>query len=115
MDIEVVAFDVFGTLVDWHTSIAKALLENWEMADEIIAAVSEFENPERDYSGPADLTDVLSVAYLIVSYQDHPDAIELNMQGVSACQRLRLDQAAYEKLLTESAAEVAAMQQALGS
>ncbi len=100
---------------DWHTSIAKALLENWEMADEIIAAVSEFENPERDYSGPADLTDVLSVAYLIVSYQDHPDAIELNMQGVSACQRLRLDQAAYEKLLTESAAEVAAMQQALGS
>ena len=25
MDIEVVAFDVFGTLVDWHTSIAAAL------------------------------------------------------------------------------------------
>ncbi|MBV9795129.1 MAG: haloacid dehalogenase type II [Actinobacteria bacterium] len=25
MDIEVVAFDVFGTLVDWHTSIAEAL------------------------------------------------------------------------------------------
>ena len=27
MDIEVVAFDVFGTLVDWHTSIATALAE----------------------------------------------------------------------------------------
>ena len=25
MDIEVVAFDVFGTLVDWHTSMAAAL------------------------------------------------------------------------------------------
>ncbi len=100
---------------DWHTSIAKALLENWEMAEEIVEAVSEFENNEREYAGPADLTDVLSVAWLIVSYQDHPEAIELNMQGVSACQRMRLDQAAYEKLLAESADEVAAMQQALGS
>src|ERR1700761_9271165 len=27
MDIEVVAFDVFGTLVDWHTSVAGALAE----------------------------------------------------------------------------------------
>ena len=27
MDIEVVAFDVFGTLVDWHTSITAALQE----------------------------------------------------------------------------------------
>ncbi len=100
---------------DWHTSIAKALLENWEMAAEIIEAVSEFENNEREYAGPTDLTDVLSVAWLIVSYQDHPEAIELNMQGVSACGRMRLDQAAYEKLLAESADEVAAMQQALGS
>ena len=25
MEFEVVAFDVFGTLVDWHTSIAEAL------------------------------------------------------------------------------------------
>ncbi len=100
---------------DWHTSIAKALLENWEMADEIVCAVSEFESNERDHDGPPDLTDVLSVAYLVVSYQDHPDAIELNMQGVSACRRMRLDRAAYEKLIGESADEVAAMQQALGS
>lgn len=100
---------------DWHTSISKALLENWEMADEVVAAVSEFEDRERDYAGPADLTDVLSVAYLIVSYQDHPDMIELNMQGVSACRRMHLDRAAYEKLIGESADEIAAMQQALGS
>jgi HD-like signal output (HDOD) protein len=100
---------------DWHTSISKALLENWEMADEVVAAVSEFEDRDRDDSGPADLTDVLSVAYLIVSYQDHPDMIELNMQGVPACRRMHLDRAAYEKLIGESADEIAAMQQALGS
>ncbi len=106
----------YGAIVrDWHTSIAKALLENWEMAEEIVCAVSEFENNEREHRGPPDLTDVLSVAYLIVSYQDHPDAIELNMQGVAACRRMQLDGAAYRKLIGESADEVAAMQQALGS
>ncbi len=100
---------------DWHTSIAKALLENWDMAEEIVRAVSEFESVERDDRGPVDLTDVLSVAYLIVSYQDHPEEIELNMQGVPACRRMQLDRAAYEKLIAESADEIAAMRQALGN
>jgi len=105
----------YHTIVrDWHASIAKALLENWDMADEIVDAVSEFENIDRDHRGAADLTDVLTVAFLIVSYQAHPDTIELNMQGVNACKRMQLDQAAYEKLIRESADEVAAMQQALG-
>ena len=27
VDVEIIAFDVFGTLVDWHTSIAAALAE----------------------------------------------------------------------------------------
>jgi HD-like signal output (HDOD) protein len=104
-----------GIVRDWHTSIAKALLENWEMAEEIVEAVSEFENLDREQPGPADLTDVLAVAYLIVLYQDHPESIELNMQGVAACRRLQLDQDAYAKLIGESADEVAAMRQALGT
>lgn len=99
---------------DWHSSIAKAVLENWEMAEEVIVAVSEFENFDREHRGPADLTDVLTVGFLIVSYQEHPDTIELNMQGVTACTRMQLDEAAYHKLIRESADEVAAMQQALG-
>ena len=37
---------------DWHSAIAKALLENWEMAEEVIEAVSNFEDLERSHSGP---------------------------------------------------------------
>ena len=62
---------------DWHTSIAKAVLENWEMAEEIVTAVSSYEDFDHDHKGPADLTDVLTVAHLVVSYQDHPESIEL--------------------------------------
>jgi HD-like signal output (HDOD) protein len=100
---------------DWHSSIAKALLENWEMADEIVQAVSEYEDLARDHRGPADLTDVLTVAHLVVSYQEYPDSIELNMQGVQACKRMQLDREAYDKMLLESADEIVALKSALGT
>jgi len=99
---------------DWHTSIAKALLENWNMAEEIVEAVGEFEDIGRTHTGPSDLTDVLTVGYLLATYHEHPESIELNMQGVTACSRMNLDQAAYEKLIQESAEEIAAVQSALG-
>jgi hypothetical protein len=79
-----------------------------------VLAVSEYEQLERDHKGPVDLTDVLSVAHLLVAYQDHPESIELNMQGVRACARMQLDANAYQKIIAESAAEITAMQQALG-
>jgi HD-like signal output (HDOD) protein len=99
---------------DWHTSIAKALVENWELSEEIASAVSDFEDFERDHKGPIDLTDILTVAHLIVSYQEHPESIELNMQGVAACKRMQLDRTVYDKLINESSDEVTALQQALG-
>jgi HD-like signal output (HDOD) protein len=100
---------------DWHASIAKALLENWEMTEEIVQAVSEFEDLQRTHTGPTDLTDVLTVGNLLAAYRDHPESIELNMQGVAACTRMQLDRAAYDKLLSESKEEISAIQAALGS
>lgn len=99
---------------DWHASIAKAVLENWEIDPEIVRAVSEFEDLERANDGPPDLTDVLTVSHLLASYHEYPDTIELNMQGVAACRRMQLDRAAYDRLISESAEEIAAVRQALG-
>jgi hypothetical protein len=84
------------------------------MADEIVQAVSEFEDLDREHRGPPDLSDVLTVGYLLASYRDYPETVELNMQGVSAGKRLQLDAAAYVKLLNESSEEIAAVQLALG-
>jgi HD-like signal output (HDOD) protein len=99
---------------DWHANIAKAILENWGMSEEIVQAVSDYEDLQRTHTGPTDLADVLTVGHLLATYRAHPESIELNMQGVAACTRMQLDQPAYVKLLTESAAEIAAIQQALG-
>ena len=106
----------YDTIVrDWHVSVAQALLENWEMSEEIVKAVSEFEDMDRRHTGPADLSDVLTVAHLMVSYQDYPESIELNMQGVSARQRMALDGPAYTTILLESRDEIKELQEALGA
>jgi HD-like signal output (HDOD) protein len=107
---------VYDTIVrDWHVSVAQALLENWEIAEEIVKAVSEFEDLDRRHTGPPDLSDVLTVAHLMVSYQDFPETIELNMQGVAARQRMALDLATYSNIILESRDEIKELQQALGA
>jgi HD-like signal output (HDOD) protein len=107
---------VYDTIVrDWHVSVAQALLENWEIAEDIVKAVSEFEDLDRRHTGPADLSDVLTVAHLLVSYQDYPESIELNMQGVSARHRMAMDGTSYSNLILESKDDIKELQQALGA
>jgi HD-like signal output (HDOD) protein len=100
---------------DWHASVAKALLENWEISENIVTAISEFEDLDRGHTGPPDLSDVLTVAHLMVSYQDFPESIELNMQGVSARKRMALDGSTYSNIILESRDEIKELQEALGA
>jgi len=99
---------------NWSAPIAKALLENWAMPAEIVTAVSEFEDHEREHEGPPDLTDVLTVGSLLAVYRQWPDSIELNLQDVRACARMHMDLPAYEQLIAESDSEFEALRQALG-
>ena len=100
---------------DWHANIAKAILENWEINDDIVVAIEEFENLDRTHIGANDLTDVLTVANLLASFHEFPESIELNMQGVKACERMKLDREAVERILGESSQEVASLRAALGT
>ena len=100
---------------DWHSAIAKALLENWDMAEEVIEAVSNFEDLERLHTGPVDLTDVVTVGNLLAAFKDHPETIELNMHDVAACKRMQIDRASYEQLIDESEHEIDTLRQALGA
>jgi len=100
---------------NWHVSVAQALLENWEISEDIVKAVSEFEDLDRRHTGPANLSDVLTVAHLMVSYQDYPESIELNMQGVSARHCMNMDGTTYANIILESKDAIKELQQALGA
>jgi len=99
---------------DWHANVAKALLENWEIAAEIVDAVHGFEDLERSHEGETDLTDILTVAELLVSYHKFPESLELNMQGCKACVRMQIEPQGWTRILEESAAEMEQLRSALG-
>lgn len=107
---------VYNQIVrDWHAGIAKAILENWEMNEEIIQAVADYENLDRSHVGYTDLTDVLTVASLIATFHEFPESLEINMQGVKAFERMKLDHDSVMKILADSAREVASLRSALGA
>jgi len=98
---------------DWHAQAARSLLAGWDVPAEVIRAVGEYEDTARVHGGPADLTDVLCLAHLLVSYQEYPESMELSMQGVTAAARLNLDHGACIRFLTESREDMAALRSAL--
>jgi HD-like signal output (HDOD) protein len=99
---------------DWHANIAKALLESWEIAPDIVEAVHTYENPLREPRGPVNFTDVLAVASLLASFLQAPDQLEIDVQALKACARLRLARADCGAILRASQQEIAELQAALG-
>jgi HD-like signal output (HDOD) protein len=100
---------------DWHASIGKAILENWDFSESMAQAVGDQEDFSRDEPGPPDLSDVIAVAILMVSYADDIPGLEVALQGTGAAQRLGLNEAKTREVMRESAAEVTALSHALGS
>ncbi len=100
---------------DWHLSIATALLENWQIAPEIVAAVRDSEDYAREPRGSASLTDVLVAANMIVVHSGQPpEFLQARLQTVRAISRLELTREICETLLAESAEEIAGLREALG-
>lgn len=99
----------------WHAPVAKMILETWQMDASIVQAVGDFEKFDRENAGAIDLTDVLTVSYLLAAYQAHPESLEINMNDVSVCRRLGLSREDYEALIAESREEIAALRDVLDS
>lgn len=101
---------------DWHGGIAKALLESWHMAEEVVVAVAEFSNPGRELRGPgAALADVLEVADTLAQCREAPELLSAQLAALPGARRAGLDADACQTLMQESAIELAALRAALGN
>jgi HD-like signal output (HDOD) protein len=98
----------------WHASIGKAILENWDFSEAMAQAVGEQEDFSRTEEGPPDLSDVIAVAILMASHATDIPGLEVALNGLGATQRLGLDEAKILAVMRDSAAEVTALSQALG-
>jgi HD-like signal output (HDOD) protein len=100
---------------DWHASIGKAILENWDFPEGMAQAVGDQNDLTRAGAGLPDLSDVVGVAILIASHGTNISGLELALKSLPAARRLRLDESATLAVMQDSAAEVTALNHALGA
>jgi HD-like signal output (HDOD) protein len=104
--------DIIG---EWHASIGKAILENWEFSESMAQAVGDQADFSRVHDGPPDLSDVIAVAILMAEHGTDVPGLEAALADQAAAKRLKLDEERMQAVIRESSAEVAALSQALGN
>jgi HD-like signal output (HDOD) protein len=106
-----------STLRSWYPSIGQALIENWQLPEEIAVAVGGQLDLERAHEGPADLQDLLIVAVRLASQmgQEAQKGIEREdpVQPPAAA-ALGLNDSALVRIMLESQTEMEMLQTALG-
>jgi len=100
-------------ITEWHASIGKAILENWNFSESMAQAVGDQADFGRALEGPADLTDIILVSILMAAHTNDMPGLEASLSDITAAKRLGLDQAKTQAVMAESAAEVSALSQAL--
>jgi HD-like signal output (HDOD) protein len=102
-------------LVDaWHPMIAKAVLKNWRMSEEVCEAVGAQAEVDVVRTGTASLTDVLITGIRLAKRMKFQyEATSLSAGGVLA--RLNLSVEECQNLVNDAAAEVRALERVLRS
>jgi HD-like signal output (HDOD) protein len=103
-----------GIVRDWHGNIARALLDNWQIADEIVTAVQSFEEAASEPRNTPHLADVLALAAALIDAGESLEILLGNADIERPFKRLGLDFTAIEGMRAESQAEIESLRAALG-
>lgn len=92
-----------------HAQISPAILESWDIPEDIVAAARDHDTLDRIHYAPADLTDVVTVANILAK-RDLPKETEWSTLP-SAFGRLNLDAATCAAVMLKSEEEISLMTQ----
>jgi HD-like signal output (HDOD) protein len=91
----------------WHAPFAKAILTGWHINADVIEAVAQYENFNREVVGDEpDLTDILATSYLVVGHTGRMQDLSMTVEKIAAFSRLRLDIMAVEETLEQAKEEI---------
>ncbi|MFZ6646768.1 HDOD domain-containing protein [Undibacterium sp. TJN25] len=102
-------------LVDqWHGSIGAAILENWDISDDIRSAVMDCRSPDIPLAPKHTLTDVVATADFLDAHFVAKSIDVVNWKVIPpALQNLQLDQEKVEALMSETKGELGLILQAI--
>ncbi len=91
----------------WHAQFARSILAGWKVSDEVIEAVVQYENLNREVLGDEpDLTDILATSYLVVGHTGRMHDLSMTVEKIASFSRLRLDVTAVEETLEQAKEEI---------
>src|SRR5262245_18311872 len=91
----------------WHAHFSKGILGGWRISPDVIEAVSQYENLNREVGGEeADLTDILATSYLVVGHAGRMHDLSMTVEKIASFSRLRLDIMAVEETLESAREEI---------
>lgn len=96
----------------WHGQIGRAIIEGWEFPDDMARAAADHTDLSRSVSGPPDMTDLLTVAWLMS--RSGIGAESEHGAPVRAYTRLSFDDEKRQRVVEDSQADIAALTAALG-
>lgn len=92
----------------WHADVGEAILESWEIPEEIDLAVRDHRDTQRTHRGPADLTDIVTAADFLDGVYHAGKIQELDWDTAPlALTRLNLQSESCQALLLETKEELA--------
>jgi len=98
----------YGVLLrKWHAPFARSIMSGWRVNEEIIDAVANYENLNREVSGDEpDLTDILATSYLVVGHAGRMQDLSMTVERIASFSRLRLNLTAVEETLEQAKEEI---------
>ncbi|HEY2685773.1 MAG TPA: HDOD domain-containing protein [Steroidobacteraceae bacterium] len=101
-------------LIDaWHPAIARAILKNWNISQEVCTAVGEQSEVLSVRTGPPTLTDVLIVGARLAKRMRNPHDTNTSLTAGGVLLRLNLSIEECHALISKSAADVRALERVL--
>jgi HD-like signal output (HDOD) protein len=98
----------------WHAQIGKAVLENWQFAEEMAQAVGEQSTFERRPRHDPDLTDILIASIVLADALKTAAPRKIATEGICAFQTLGLNEKDCATILTHAEYQVGSLNDALG-
>ena len=115
---DAVLFDCEDALHDimdaWHTSIGRAIVESWNLSEDLADAVGDHELHELEGGGPPTLTDIVCVANLLANQKQDDIDNPVDLNEIAACRRLGLNADLCVDIILESEEEIQHLRQSLG-
>ncbi len=99
-------------LADWHGPVGHAILESWDLPEEIASVAEEHDNLDREPSAPSSLLDVVTAANLIANRRK-TRAVDESGDGSDPAIWLHMNAAQMAVLVRDSSGDLRALERAL--